>query len=154
MKYPNGFWLLGSVFLCTTGAEALYSDLGHCGRKNIQYSWIFVKIALLLNYFGQGAWLMMKKDVHLNGLNPFYEIMPHWFLIFGILIATVSAIIASQALISGSFTLISEAMRLNFWSKVKVKFPTNIRGQILYSQYQFNIMGWLHWSNALFQGSG
>ena len=130
VKYPKGFWLLGSVFLCTTGAEALYSDLGHCGRKNIQYSWIFVKIALLLNYFGQGAWLMMKKDVHLNGLNPFYEIMPHWFLIFGIFIATAAAIIASQALISGSFTLISEAMRLNFWPKIKVKFPTVIRGQI------------------------
>ena len=130
VKYPNGFWLLGSVFLCTTGAEALYSDLGHCGRKNIQFSWIFVKIALLLNYFGQGAWLMMRKDVHLNGLNPFYQIMPTWFLIFGIFIATAAAIIASQALISGSFTLISEAMRLNFWPKIKVKFPTNIRGQI------------------------
>ena len=137
VKYPNGFWLLGSVFLCTTGAEALYSDLGHCGKKNIQYSWIFVKTALLLNYFGQGAWLMMKKDVNLNGLNPFYEIMPHWFLVFGILIATAAAIIASQALISGSFTLISEAMRLNFWSKVKVKFPTVIRGQIYIPSINF-----------------
>jgi KUP system potassium uptake protein len=129
-KYPNGFWLLGSVFLCTTGAEALYSDLGHCGRGNIRYSWIFVKTALLLNYFGQGAWLMMQKDPHLNGLNPFYEMMPQRFLIFGILIATAAAIIASQALISGSFTLISEAMRLNFWPKIRVKYPTVIRGQI------------------------
>ena len=137
VKYPNGFWLLGSVFLCTTGAEALYSDLGHCGKKNIQYSWIFVKIALLLNYFGQGAWLMMRNDVHLNGLNPFYQIMPQWFLIFGIFIATAAAIIASQALISGSFTLISEAMRLNFWSKVKVKFPTVIRGQIYIPSINF-----------------
>jgi KUP system potassium uptake protein len=129
-KYPNGFWLLGSVFLCTTGAEALYSDLGHCGRKNIQYSWLFVKLALLLNYFGQGAWLMMKNGEPLNGANPFYHIMPQWFLLAGIIIATAATIIASQALISGSFTLISEAMRLNFWSKVKVKFPTVIRGQI------------------------
>ena len=137
VKYPQGFWLLGSVFLCTTGAEALYSDLGHCGRKNIQYSWIFVKIALLLNYFGQGAWLMMRQDVHLNGLNPFYQIMPHWFLVFGIFIATAAAIIASQALISGSFTLISEAMRLNFWPKIRVKFPTVIRGQIYIPSINF-----------------
>lgn len=137
VKYPRGFWLLGSVFLCTTGAEALYSDLGHCGRKNIQYSWIFVKTALLLNYFGQGAWLMLRKDVYLNGLNPFYEIMPHWFLIFGIFIATAATIIASQALISGSFTLISEAMRLNFWPKIKVKYPTVIRGQIYIPSINF-----------------
>lgn len=137
VKYPNGFWLLGSVFLCTTGAEALYSDLGHCGKKNIQYSWIFVKIALLLNYFGQGAWLMLRKDAYLNGLNPFYEIMPHWFLIFGICIATAAAIIASQALISGSFTLISEAMRLNFWPKIKIKFPTIIKGQIFIPSINF-----------------
>lgn len=129
-RYPNGFWLLGSVFLCTTGAEALYSDLGHCGRKNIQLSWIFVKTALLLNYFGQGAWMMLQPGKYLNGLNPFYQIMPQWFLLAGIIIATAATIIASQALISGSFTLISEAMRLNFWSKVKVKFPTVIRGQI------------------------
>jgi len=129
-KYPKGFWLLGSVFLCTTGAEALYSDLGHCGKKNIQYSWIFVKSALLLNYFGQGAWLMLRKEKLLDGLNPFYQIMPHWFLIFGIVVATAAAIIASQALISGSFTLISEAMRLNFWPKIRVKFPTVIRGQV------------------------
>jgi KUP system potassium uptake protein len=140
-KYPNGFWLLGSVFLCTTGAEALYSDLGHCGKKNIQYSWIYVKIALLLNYFGQGAWLMLRKDKLLNGLNPFYEVMPHWFLIIGILIATAAAIIASQALISGSFTLISEAMRLNFWPKIKVKFPTVVRGQIYIPS--INVILWI-----------
>jgi KUP system potassium uptake protein len=136
-KYPDGFWLLGSVFLCTTGAEALYSDLGHCGRKNIQFSWIFVKIALLLNYFGQGAWLLLKPEKYLNGSNPFYQIMPQWFLLAGIIIATAATIIASQALISGSFTLISEAMRLNFWSKVKVKFPTVIRGQIYIPSINF-----------------
>jgi KUP system potassium uptake protein len=136
-KYPRGFWLLGSVFLCTTGAEALYSDLGHCGKKNIQYSWIYVKTALLLNYFGQGAWVMLRKDKLLNGLNPFYEVMPHWFLLFGIIIATAAAIIASQALISGSFTLISEAMRLNFWPKIRVKFPTVIRGQIYIPSINF-----------------
>lgn len=143
-KYPNGFWLLGSVFLCTTGAEALYSDLGHCGKKNIQYTWIYVKTALLLNYFGQGAWLMQRKENLLNGLNPFYEVMPHWFLIFGIFIATAAAIIASQALISGSFTLISEAMRLNFWPKIKVKFPTNIRGQIYIPS-----INWILWFGCI-----
>lgn len=140
-KYPKGFWLLGSVFLCTTGAEALYSDLGHCGKKNIQYTWLFVKIALLLNYFGQGAWLMMRKEPLLNGLNPFYQIMPHWFLIFGIAVATAAAIIASQALISGSFTLINEAMRLNFWPKIRVKFPTVIRGQVYIPS--INVILWI-----------
>jgi len=140
-KYPHGFWLLGSVFLCTTGAEALYSDLGHCGRKNIQISWIFVKTALLLNYFGQGAWLLLRKEKFLDGLNPFYEIMPHWFLIVGIIIATSATIIASQALISGSFTLISEAMRLNFWPKIRVKYPTEIRGQVYIPS--INIILWI-----------
>jgi KUP system potassium uptake protein len=143
-KYPNGFWLLGSVFLATTGAEALYSDLGHCGKKNIQYSWIFVKTALLLNYFGQGAWVLLRKDKFLNGLNPFYEVMPHWFLLVGIFIATAAAIIASQALISGSFTLISEAMRLNFWPKIRVKFPTEVRGQIYIPS-----INWILWVGCL-----
>ena len=130
VKYPNGFWLLGAVFLCTTGAEALYSDLGHCGRKNIRISWGFVKIALLLNYFGQSAWLLSSGGDFLNNRNPFYEIMPVWFLIPGILIATFATIIASQALISGSYTLISEAMNLNFWPRVAVRQPSNTKGQI------------------------
>ncbi len=129
-KYPSGFWLLGAVFLATTGAEALYADLGHCGRKNIRVSWIFVKIALTLNYLGQGAWLLSLNKEKLDGLNPFYEMMPHWFLIIGILIATAATIIASQALISGSFTLINEALILNFWPRITVKYPADIRGQI------------------------
>ncbi len=128
--HPKGFWLLGAVFLCTTGAEALYSDLGHCGRKNIQISWMFVKITLVLNYLGQAAWVMMQHKDSLGGVNPFFAIVPHWFLIPSVLIATAASIIASQALISGSFTLISEAISLNFWPKVTVKFPTDIRGQI------------------------
>ncbi len=127
---PQGFWILGAVFLCTTGAEALYSDLGHCGRDNIRITWSFVKIALLLNYFGQGAWLLSHEGTLLDGTNPFFAIMPQWFLITGIVISTGAAIVASQALISGSFTLINEAIRLNFWPKVKVKFPTDLRGQI------------------------
>nr|WP_294775174.1 KUP/HAK/KT family potassium transporter [uncultured Flavobacterium sp.] len=130
VEYPHGFWLLGAVFLCTTGAEALYSDLGHCGRQNIRITWIFVKSALLINYLGQGAWLMHQDNSHLNGQNPFYTIMPDWFLIFGIVIATFAAIIASQALISGSFTLINEAISLNFWPRVALKHPTNLKGQI------------------------
>jgi KUP system potassium uptake protein len=128
-EYPGGFILLGAVFLCTTGAEALYADLGHCGRKNIRASWVFVKAALLLNYFGQGAWLMMNLESGAN-VNPFFEIMPKWFLLPGVGLATAAAIIASQAIISGSFTLISEAVSLNFWPKVKILQPTFIRGQV------------------------
>jgi KUP system potassium uptake protein len=128
-EYPGGFILLGAVFLCTTGAEALYSDLGHCGRANIRVSWIFVKITLLLNYFGQGAWVMMHS-VDGGQLNPFYAIMPKWFLLPGILISTAAAIIASQALISGSYTLLSEAVSLNFWPKVRILHPTFIQGQV------------------------
>ena len=127
--YPGGFILLGAVFLCTTGAEALYSDLGHCGRANIRVSWIFVKITLLLNYFGQGAWLMMHNVSGID-LNPFYSIMPQWFLLPGILISTAAAIIASQALISGSYTLLSEAVSLNFWPKIRILHPTFIQGQV------------------------
>lgn len=130
VNYPGGFWLLGAVFLCTTGAEALYSDLGHCGRKNIQVSWIFVKISLLINYFGQGAWLLLHQGQSLHGKNPFYFIMPEWFLLPGIIIATAATIIASQALITGSFTLISEAIRLNLWPKVRIIYPTVQRGQM------------------------
>jgi KUP system potassium uptake protein len=127
----SGFWILGSVFLCTTGAEALYSDLGHAGRGNIRVSWVFVKTCLILNYLGQGAWLLSQRGVKWDSekLNPFYALMPAWFIIPGIIIATMAAIIASQALISGSFTLISEAIKLNLWPKMKIVFPTVERGQ-------------------------
>lgn len=135
--YPNGFYILGGVFLCTTGAEALYSDLGHCGKWNIRYSWIMVKTCLILNYLGQGAWLlhlhngdMITAEMIEKGFNPFYGIMPGWFMYFGISIATAATIIASQALISGSFTLASEAMRLNLWPKMKIVYPTETRGQL------------------------
>ena len=107
VQYPGGFWLLGAVFLCTTGAEALYSDLGHCGKGNIRISWLFVKTALILNYFGQGGWLLTHLNEPLAGRNPFFELMPSWFLLIGIAIATMAAIIASQALITGSFTLVA-----------------------------------------------
>jgi KUP system potassium uptake protein len=154
----TGLLILGGVFLCTTGAEALYSDLGHCGKTNIRVSWIFVKSTLILNYLGQGAWLLHNYSNHsfidahetqsvisamieaakLKGViasaadfpNPFYGLM-HWmFKPFGIAIATIAAIIASQALISGSFTLISEAFRLNLWPKVKINYPSNEKGQL------------------------
>ena len=136
--YPRGFFLLGAVFLCTTGAEALYSDLGHCGRNNIRASWIYVKLCLLLNYFGQGASLManhrgriITPEVKTQlGINAFFDLMPHWFIIPGVVIATSAAIIASQAMISGSFTLISEAMRLNLWPKLKIRYPSEEKGQL------------------------
>ncbi|TMI64722.1 MAG: potassium transporter Kup [Bacteroidetes bacterium] len=137
ITYPQGFYVLGGVFLCTTGAEALYSDLGHCGKQNIRYSWIFVKACLILNYLGQGAWLLknysgklISADMIETGFNPFYGVMPHWFLYFGIAIATAATIIASQALISGSFTLVSEAMRLTLWPKFKINYPTEAKGQL------------------------
>jgi KUP system potassium uptake protein len=141
VNYPKGFWLMGAVFLCTTGAEALYSDLGHCGKNNIRYTWILVKLCLIINYLGQGAWLLSKPIVNGKiitevtekmisaGFNPFYGIMPQQFKLIGIIIATTAAVIASQALITGSFTLISEAMRLNLWPKLKVSFPTDEKGQ-------------------------
>ncbi len=126
---PKGFLILGAVFLCTTGAEALYADLGHCGLKNIRVSWAFVKTMLILTYLGQGAWLL-KNPVHaVPGVNPFYAMMPSWFLPFGITLATLAAVIASQALISGAYSLISEAITLNFWPKIKIKYPSYAKGQ-------------------------
>lgn len=136
LVYKKGFWILGAVFLCTTGAEALYSDLGHCGKDNIRISWIYVKICLVLNYLGQGAWMLAHKSGSIFdtstdlSFNPFFDIMPQWFKLPGIIIATTAAIIASQALISGSFTLISEAMRLNLWPKMKINYPTEEKGQL------------------------
>lgn len=140
-EYPKGFWLLGAVFLCTTGAEALYSDLGHCGRKNIRTSWIFVKSALVLNYLGQAAWTMGHVGHTLAAnQNPFFMIAPQWALVPLIILATMATIIASQALISGSYTLISEAVSLRFWPKVRVLFPTDQRGQIYVPS-----INWLLW---------
>ena len=127
---PEWFLILGAVFLCTTGAEALYSDLGHCGINNIRTSWAFVKVMLILNYLGQGAWIIVHANSLPAGTNPFYAIMPHGMLFFGIVMATIAAIIASQALISGSFTIFSEAMNLKFWPRQKIKYPTDVKGQL------------------------
>jgi KUP system potassium uptake protein len=138
--YPMGFLLLGAVFLCTTGAEALYSDLGHCGLKNIRISWIYVKACLILTYLGQGAWIMSHHEAVVAGMNPFYGIMPDWFLVIGIIMATVAAVIASQALVSGSYTIISEGILLNFWPKLNVKHPTTIKGQMYVPT-----INWLLW---------
>ena len=145
--YPEALLLLGAVFLCTTGAEALYSDLGHCGRDNNRTSWIFVKICLLLNYLGQGAYLMSQRNglvvteavKEQYGINAFYDLMPEWFIIFGVIIATSAAIIASQAMISGSFTLISEAMRLNLWPKLKIRYPSEEKGQLFIPSLNFMV---------------
>ncbi|MCH5217557.1 MAG: KUP/HAK/KT family potassium transporter [Muribaculaceae bacterium] len=130
LHHPAWFLILGAVFLCTTGAEALYSDLGHCGKRNITVSWGFVKVMLILNYLGQGAWLLTMEGNYHRGVNPFYAIMPDWFLIFGIIMSTGAAIIASQALLSGSFTIFSEAISLNFWPRIKIKYPGSSKGQL------------------------
>jgi KUP system potassium uptake protein len=129
-EVPGAFWLLGSIFLCTTGAEALYSDMGHCGRNNIRVSWIYIKIMLILSYAGQTAWLLQHTGKELDGISPFYHIVPDNFYIPSLIIATLATIIASQALISGCFTLINEAIRLNIWPRHRVLFPGNIKGQI------------------------
>ena len=128
VEYPGGFWLLGAVFLCTTGAEAVYSDMGHCGRGNIRVSWVYVKICLLLSYAGQGAWLMSQNT--LEGRNPFFAIVPESLMWFAIGIATIAAVVASQALISGTYTLVAEAIRLSLWPKVKIEYPTTVKGQL------------------------
>lgn len=128
--HPGGFLLLGAVFLCTTGAEALYADLGHCGIKNIRTSWVFVKTMLILNYLGQGSWIILNINNLNSTINPFYAIMPQWFLPLGIVLATMAAVIASQASITGSYTLISEAISLNFWPKLRIKYPSHAKGQM------------------------
>ncbi len=131
-KYPGGFWLLGAVFLCTTGGEALYSDLGHCGKSNIRVSWSFVLVMLMLCYFGQAAYLLKNwNGAHWpEGKSAFYSLMPDWWLPFGIAIATLATIIASQALITGCFTLVNEAMKLRLWPNLKVIYPTTHQGQM------------------------
>lgn len=128
-KSPQWFLILGAVFLCTTGAEALYSDLGHCGRKNITISWVFVKTMLILNYLGQGAWVLSHVQTA-STVNPFFSIMPQSMLFFAIIMATGAAIVASQALISGTFSILSEAMNLHFWPRMRIKHPTQVKGQL------------------------
>lgn len=130
VDYPGWFLVLGAVFLCTTGAEALYSDLGHCGRWNISLAWLFVKVMLILNYLGQGAWIIANPSLAAGDANPFYAIMPGWFVLIGIIMSAGASIIASQALISGSFTIFSEAINLNFWPRLKIKYPSTVKGQL------------------------
>ena len=131
--HPHALLLLGAVFLCTTGAEAIYTDLGHCGIKNIRMTWIFVKIALILNYLGQGSWILLHPQSAGVYPNPFFAMMPAWFLPIGVLIATLAAVIASQALISGSYTIVCEAIQLNLWPKVRISYPTTRKGQMYIS---------------------
>jgi KUP system potassium uptake protein len=140
VEYPGGFWLLGAVFLCTTGAEALYSDMGHVGRGNIRFSWIYVKICLILCYAGQAAFLTHHVGTTLEGTTPFYSIVPRAILPFGIAIATLAAIIASQALISGAFTLVGEAIRMHFWYRQKIVYPTDFKGQLYIPQVNWLLL--------------
>lgn len=136
---PSWFLIIGAVFLCVTGAEALYSDLGHCGRKNITYGWIFVKCMLILNYLGQGAYLIAAhRDV---SVNPFYAIVPSGLVAPMIILSTLAAIIASQALLSGAFTIFSQAVSLNFWPTIKIKYPTLERGQLYIPSVNWCLMG-------------
>lgn len=140
LEVPQVMIILGAIFLCTTGAEALYSDLGHCGLKNIRVSWIYVKVALIINYLGQAAWIINNPQLVSHDVNPFFAMMPEWFSFVGVLMATVAAIIASQSLISGSFTVISEAISLNIWPNVKIKYPTDIKGQLFIPSVNYMMM--------------
>lgn len=139
IEVPHTMVILGAIFLCTTGAEALYSDLGHCGLKNIRVAWIYVKLALIINYLGQAAWIINSPNVT-RDVNPFFAMMPDWFSLIGVIMATIAAIIASQALISGSFTVISEAISLNIWPNVKIKYPSNIKGQLYIPSVNYMMM--------------
>jgi KUP system potassium uptake protein len=140
---PMALLILGGVFLCTTGAEALYSDMGHCGRRNIRVSWIFVKVTLIFNYLGQGVWAIHHGNYD-SSLNPFFEIVPEDYLLFMVALATCAAVIASQAMITGSFTLISEAVRLNLWPKVRINYPSNQKGQIYVPS-----INWILWAGCI-----
>ena len=137
---PSWFMIMGAVFLCTTGAEALYSDLGHCGCRNITASWMFVKAMLILNYLGQGAWLLTHAREAAGGINPFYAVMPQWMTLAGVAMSTGAAIIASQALLSGSFTIFSEAVNLGFWPRLKIDYPSTEKGQLYVSSVNWCLL--------------
>lgn len=128
-----GLFILGSIFLATTGAEALYSDVGHVGKSNIIGSWPFVFVCLSLNYFGQGVWILNNptyRPADGGVLNPFFEMIPANIRLFAIILATIAAVIASQALITGSFTLVAEASGLKFLPRMNINYPSNEKGQI------------------------
>lgn len=153
IDYPGWFLILGAVFLCTTGAEALYSDLGHCGRLNISISWIYVKVMLLLNYLGQGAWIISSGNQVASSVNPFYGIMPHGWILPAVILSTGAAIIASQALLSGSFTIISEAMSLSFWPRLNVKYPSIEKGQLYVPAVNWSLLFGCLLTVAIFRSS-
>jgi KUP system potassium uptake protein len=138
VNYPRGFWLLGGIFLCTTGAEALYSDMGHVGRNNIRVSWIYIKVTLILSYAGQTAWLLQNGRA--NDLSPFYNIIPDAIYVPAVILASMATVIASQALISGCFTLVNEAIRLGLWPRNRVVFPGQIKGQLYIPFFNWSLM--------------
>jgi KUP system potassium uptake protein len=129
-----GLMVLGNVFLCTTGAEALYSDMGHVGKANIYASWPFVKVCLILNYLGQGAFILSNNEnpsmLSIADLNPFFEMIPDQLRVFAVILSTFAAIIASQALITGSFSIVSEAIHLDLMPHMKITYPSETKGQI------------------------
>lgn len=151
---PSWFLIMGAVFLCTTGAEALYSDLGHCGRKNITVSWFFVKLMLICNYLGQGAWLIVNKYDSANIVNPFFAILPHDFMWVGIAMSTGAAVIASQALLSGSFTIFSEAINMDFWPRMRIKYPSAEKGQLYIPSINWTLLAGCMLTVLIFRDSG
>jgi KUP system potassium uptake protein len=141
VNVDGGFWVLGAVFLCTTGAEALYSDLGHCGKYNIRISWAAMSTLLVINYLGQSALCLQEGFSLAPKQTVFFAMVPKEILPFAIGIATAATIIASQALITGVFTLMNEAIKLNLWTNLKVKYPTDHQGQIYIPFINWFLMG-------------
>ncbi|KFI64259.1 KUP/HAK/KT family potassium transporter [Bifidobacterium cuniculi] len=130
-----GLALMGTVFLSITGAEALYSDMGHVGRGSIYVTWPFINLALVLSYFGQGAWIIRTLEnpafVRAGGApNPFFAMMSPQVRTMAVVLSVVAGVIASQALISGAFTIVSEATRLNWMPHLQVRYPARTRGQL------------------------
>jgi KUP system potassium uptake protein len=158
-EYPQGFWLLSAVFLCTTGAEALYSDLGHVGKPNVRVGWAFVKVCLLINYFGQGAFLLSMSGKTLGEQIPFFSIFPEQLLIVGVFVSTLATIIASQALITGVFSLVNEAMKLKLWPALRVRYPSESKGQMYIPAINWILMAgsltivWIFKESAAMEGA-
>lgn len=129
-----GLALMGTIFLSTTGAEALYSDMGHVGRGNVYVTWPFIKVALILNYFGQGSWMLRHQNDKalwsIEGLNPFFQMLGPNLRYVAVILSVTAGIIASQALITGAFTMVSEATNLNWMPHLQVRYPARTRGQL------------------------
>jgi len=139
VQYPGGFILAGVAFLSVAGAESFFQELGKYSKSNIRILWIFVKIILVVSYFGQGAWLL-DHNSELQSTNPFFAIMPQWLILPGIIISLFASLVACHSMVGRSFTLVSEAVSLNFWPNIKILHPTQFKGQVY-----LPLINWIFW---------